>query len=247
MSSRDRFSLTLAVASFGCAVLLVVPAAAAQEKVVPKVWDEKQLHEMELPLVGIDRPVKHAPPTFYDAVDVLPIARGYPVYHPDKEPKDYMAMLRQKDPETVALDPTQFQTDADWIKAGGFVFHAPDTGGGPSVEDAHNPSWYKDLDVPVAGDGTLPGFRYVIRKKGEVKIEGANCARCHTRVLRDGPLKGTVVTGHRATSPTGGDSVRTFAHRPRQRVKQPRWSWRGSPSRDRTCPGTRSRGDDTIG
>jgi len=56
--------------------------------------------------------------------------------------------------------------------------------------------------VPVALDGTLPGFRYVIRKKGEVNIEGANCARCHTRVLPDGPLAGRVVTGAQGNFPT---------------------------------------------
>jgi cytochrome c553 len=151
---------------------------------------------MELPLVGLNKPVKHVPLTFYNEVPILQIARGYPVYHPDKEPKGYMDALRQREPETVTFDVKQLKTDDDWIQAGELVFHAPDSGRGPSVDDVHNRNWYtKDLDVPVAADGTLPGFRYVIRKKGEVSIEGANCARCHTRVLREGTQAGIIVTG----------------------------------------------------
>ncbi len=204
MSFRHWLSRPLVAAFVGIAVLFVVAATKAQEKGVPKTWDEKKLHEMELPLVGLDKPVKHAPLEFYNAVPVLPIARSYPIYHPDKEPKGYMEALRLKEPETIPFDPMQFRTEADWIKAGELVFHAPDSGRGPSVADAHDPDWYKGLDVPVAADGTLPGFRYVIRKKGEVKevkIEGANCARCHTRVLRAGPLAGTLITGAQGNFP----------------------------------------------
>jgi hypothetical protein len=190
--------------SFGGAVLPPVPAADAQETNIPKAWDAEALHAMELPLVGFDKPVKHAPPAFYNAVPVLPIARGYPVYHPDWEPPGYMAALREKDSKPEEFDPTRFRTDADWVKAGELVFHAPDTGRGPSEADVHDRNWYKGLDVPVAADGTLPGFRYVIRKKGDVKIEGANCARCHARVVRDGPRKGQVVTGAPSNFPVMG-------------------------------------------
>jgi hypothetical protein len=87
---------------------------------------------MELPLAGLDEPVTHAPLEFYNAVPVLTIAEGYPVYHPDKEPKGYMDALRLKAPGSVAFDAKQFRTEADWIKAGELVFHAPDTGRGPS-------------------------------------------------------------------------------------------------------------------
>ena len=116
----------------------------------------------------------------------------------------------------IALDPAQFRTGAEGINAGELVFHAPDTGRGPSVEDVHDPNWFRGLDVPVAADGTLPGFRYVIRKKGEVTIEGANCARCHTCVLRDGPLAGKVVTGAQGNFPVMG----RFAQDIRARAKE---------------------------
>lgn len=216
MSWHARLPLALLVASCGGAGLFVTQPAEAQDKTIPKTWDAEALHEMELPLDKLDKPVKHAPPSFYSGVPVLPIARSYPVYHPDKEKPGYMAALRQKGPETVAFDPTRFRTDDDWVEAGELVFHAPDTGRGPSEADIHNPDWYKGLDVPVAADGTLPGYRYVIRKKGDVKIEGANCARCHTRVLRDGPLKGTVVTG----APTNFPIMGRFAQDLRARAEE---------------------------
>src|SRR5262249_14371245 len=152
-----------------------------------------------------------------EAVPILPIARGYPVYHPDKEPKGYMDALGRKEPEFVEFDPKTFLTDADWVKAGDLVFHAPDTGRGPSVADAHDPDWYKGLDVPVAADGTLPGVRYVIRKKGEVTVEGANCARCHTRVHRDGPLAGTVITGAPSNFPVMGRLAQDLRARAREK------------------------------
>jgi hypothetical protein len=67
---------------------------------------------MELPLVGLHKPVKHAPPEFYNAVPVITIAKGYPVYHPDKEPKGYMDALRQKEPESVWKGPPGTKTQA---------------------------------------------------------------------------------------------------------------------------------------
>lgn len=215
MCSRFRLSPSLVAASFGGAMLMIVPVAGAQEKDAPRTWDAQALHEMELPLVGLDKPVRHAPLSFYNDVPVLPIARGYPVYHPDKEPNGYMDALRQKEPELVPF-PKLFLTEADWVKAGELVFHAPDAGRGPSEADVHNPNWYKDLDVPVAADGTLPGFRYVIRKKGDVKIEGANCARCHARVLRDGSL----VTGAPSNFPIMGRFAQDLRALAREEGKQ---------------------------
>jgi hypothetical protein len=212
-------SLDLHLASLSVALFLF-NAAAAQQKVIPKAWDVEALHEMELPLAGFEQPVRHAPLSFYNAVPVLSIARGYPVYHPDKEPKGYLAALQETEPEFVAFEPQQFHSDGDWIKAGELVFHAPDTGRGPSLTDVHDPEWYKRLDVPVAADGTLPSFRYVIRKKGEVAIEGANCARCHTRVHRDGPLAGTVITGAPTNFPVMGRLAQDLRTRAKEKGEQ---------------------------
>ena len=218
--------LTVLCTSISVVVISVGPHGQAQEKgtgvhiTIPQTWDAKALHDMELPLAGLDKPVTHAPVDYYNRIPVLTIQKGYPIYHPSTEPKGYMDSLRQKEPETVAFDPTQFQTEADWIKAGEIVFHAPDTGRGPSVADVHNPDWYKGLDVPVTTDGTLPGFRYVIRKKGEVTIEGANCARCHSRVLRDGSLKGTLITGAQGNFPVSGRFAQDIRARAKEKGEQ---------------------------
>jgi hypothetical protein len=243
MPFQGRLPLAVLIASCGGTALFVTLAAEAQENVIPKSWDAEALQKMELPLVGLDKPVTHAPLSFYSEVPVLPIARGYPVYHPDKEPKGYLEALRQKEPETVAFDPNQLRTESDWIKAGELVFHAPDTGGGPSIANIHDRDWYMGLDVPVAADGALPGFRYVLRKKGEVSIEGANCARCHTRVHRDGPLAGTVITGAPTNFPVMGrlaQDLRTRAkekgeqaglHLARRAVPGPHMPWNPEPGR----------------
>jgi hypothetical protein len=226
VSFRECLSPVILGASIGVAILLPCPCTHAQEKgaaprpAIPKTWDEKSLHDMELPLAGLDKPVKHASLDYYSRVPVLTIQKGYPVYHPSKEPKAYMEGLQQKDRETVVFDPTQFRTEADWIKAGELVFHAPDTGRGPSVAHAHNPDWYKGLNVPVAAGGTLPSFRYVIRSKGQVTIEGANCARCHTYVLRDGPLKGTLLTGAQGNFPLMGRLAQDIRGRAKEKGEQ---------------------------
>ena len=54
----------------------------------------------------------------------------------------------------------------------GGMFDAP-TGyqgvrGVVTTSDVHNPKWWVDVGAQPAKDGTLPGYRYVIRKKGEV-------------------------------------------------------------------------------
>jgi hypothetical protein len=84
------------------------------------------------------------------------------------------------------------KTEADWIKAGEIVFDAAtDYDRVVTVPQSRDPAWYEQLGTPVARDGTVPFFRYVIRKKGTVEVGQISCAWCHTRVLPDGStLKG---------------------------------------------------------
>jgi mono/diheme cytochrome c family protein len=42
--------------------------------------------------------------------------------------------------------------------------------------------------VPVTKEGIVPGYYYVVRKKGEVELGLFSCATCHSRVLPDGTL-----------------------------------------------------------
>jgi mono/diheme cytochrome c family protein len=118
------------------------------------------------------------------------IYRSYPVYALGKEPPGYMEWLRRQEPE-VAFDPAKLKTEADWIKAGEIVFESPLStlsNNSTTVEDFHDPAFYKVVRPPVAADGTLPHFRYFIQRKGEVVVALPNCAGCHSRVLPDGKV-----------------------------------------------------------
>jgi hypothetical protein len=60
---------------------------------------------------------------------------------------------------------------------------------GPSSElYLRDPKWYEGTKAPVAKDGSLPFYRYVISEKGKVEIGILSCAMCHTRVLPDGSI-----------------------------------------------------------
>src|SRR5262249_24060549 len=53
------------------------------------------------------------------------------------------------------------------------------------------PGFFSAVQPPLSGDGVLPFFRYVIRKKGVIDVGVLSCAMCHTRVMPDGRvLKG---------------------------------------------------------
>jgi mono/diheme cytochrome c family protein len=68
------------------------------------------------------------------------------------------------------------------------VFDAPRQRNSYPVASLRDPAFYTQSRVPVAKDGTVPFLRYVVRKKGEVEVEGFSCAMCHTRVMADGSI-----------------------------------------------------------
>jgi hypothetical protein len=165
---------------------------------VPTVWDEKALHKLELPLAGLGKPVKHVSAAYYYRVPTVAIDKGYPVYHPSKEPSGYVDWLKKQEPQIV-FDAAKLKTEEDWIKAGELVFHAPDHGRGPAFEEIHDPAWYKIYKVGFyEKSGVVPSFIYVVREKGKVTIEGAGCARCHARVL---PENGQLIVGAQGNFP----------------------------------------------
>jgi mono/diheme cytochrome c family protein len=106
-----------------------------------------------------------------------------------------MDFLKNREPVVLWDDhghTPPLKTDADWIRAGEIVF---DAGFNPNrffrMQDVRNPEWYEKLGVPVANNGTLPFFQYVMRAKGKVEVLALGCAGCHTRVMPDGGvLKG---------------------------------------------------------
>src|SRR5687768_5300612 len=103
---------------------------------------------------------------YFYAMRGLQIYKTYPVYRPDREPRGYLAALREREP-VIAFDPSTFTTEADWIRAGQVVFNAPTAF--ESIDNVRNPEWYARLHVPVTKEGIVPGYYYVVRKKGKVE------------------------------------------------------------------------------
>jgi len=155
---------------------------------VPKAWDEPGAQSMDLPLAALGIPTRHQVASTYYKRQIYQLQRAYPVYAPGREPAGYMDWLRQQDVSVVSVDPTTLQTEADWIHAGEALFNGARRVNEISVEDLHDSNFYKTTGVPVAGDGTVPAYRYFVRKKGDVVVSAARCAFCHTRVLPNGDV-----------------------------------------------------------
>jgi hypothetical protein len=185
----------------GCFVLstllLVLRVGVAQERpkgtvVIPRTWDDAAVATHEVPLADPAASPKHVSSDYYYRIPVRPIYKGYPVYAPGRGPAGYLDWLKQQEPVIVWDDKgnaPSLQTEADWIRAGEVVFDAP-AGGAANValEDVRNPEWLEATRAPVAADGTLPWFQYIVRSKGEVTLSGSGCAFCHTRVMTDGSI-----------------------------------------------------------
>src|SRR5215471_17217505 len=183
-----------------CALVPTVGFVTAQVRPpvspVPKTWDEQAIETLEIPLANPIGSPKFPSADYYDRVPVAPIYKNYPVYAPGREPAGYFDGLKQRSPEIVWDDAGHrppLETEADWIRAGELVFHAPVQSGAAlmPVDDVRNPEWWAKVGWTAAADGTLPIVRYVIRQKGTVAVEALACANCHTRLMPDGSvLKG---------------------------------------------------------
>src|ERR1039458_9093299 len=91
--------------------------------VVPRIWDDQAMREVELPLAA-RIPVRHVGSEYYYRIPVRPNLKTYPIYGPGKEPKGYWEWLLEQEP-APAFDPDSLKTKEDWIKAGELVFEAP--------------------------------------------------------------------------------------------------------------------------
>jgi hypothetical protein len=164
---------------------------------IPKVWDDTAMRDLELPLARAEYSPRHIPESFYYQIPVRTIYKSYPVYHPDREPKGYIDWLRSREPE-MDWNSAKLRTKEDWIRAGETVFDAPLGYGSimitkerlANIEDLYvrKPAFLSAVQPPVSADGTMPFFRYVVRKKGAIDIGVLSCAMCHTRVMPDGAV-----------------------------------------------------------
>lgn len=189
---------------------LVLAGPSETPPPVPRVWTEEGLAGFELPLADADATPVQMPPDLFYRLPERTIWRSYPVYHPDREPPDYLAWLESRTPERV-FDPAALDTEEDWIAAGELVFEAPIAVDALiRKEHLRDPEWYRRFGVPVAADGTVPFFRYIVQTEGTVQVAVFSCATCHTRVLDDG----TVVKGAPGNLPLNridADDIRASA------------------------------------
>jgi len=177
-----------------------IPAGRAQEAdelhpVIPRTWDDAAMATLEVPLSNPIGSPKHVPAEYYYKIPVRPIYKSYPVYAPGHEPPGYQDWLKQLQPQVIWDDAghrPRLETGAEWIKAGEIVFDAPTGYQGAraviTASDVRDPQWWASVGAQFAKDGTLPGYRYVIRKKGQVEVGSLSCASCHTRLMPDGTL-----------------------------------------------------------
>ena len=160
---------------------------------IPRTWVDAEIADLEIPLADARTSPKHVSADYYYQIPVLRILKTYPVYAPGKEPAGYIDRLRTLEPEIV-FDESRLVTETDWIAAGELVFDFPVTTGvlgglgGPGDLYLRSPDWYAHTKAPVAGDGTLPFYRYVIATKGKVEIGILACGMCHTRVMANGGI-----------------------------------------------------------
>src|SRR5574341_1722029 len=161
-------------------------SSANYSPTIPRTWDEEALAAFQLPLAVASASPVFVTSEYYYSIPVAPVYKNYPVYAPGKEPPGYLEWLKRQEPQFV-FDATKLKTGRDWIKAGELIFDlSTNFNGTVTVADVRNPEWHEKVRPGVARDGTLPYFRYVIRKKGEMELGRDSCGTCHTRVMPDG-------------------------------------------------------------
>jgi hypothetical protein len=170
---------------------VITAACLAAQSQIPRTWEDAAIASVTLPLAVADASPVHVPSKYYYGIPVRPIYKSYPVYHPDKEPPGYIDRLMQQEP-VIGFDPSTLKSPRDWIKAGELVFDAALSYGsiaGPRSDlYLRDPAWHQYVGTPVAKDGIIPFYRYVITKKGTIEIGVFSCAMCHTRVMPDGSI-----------------------------------------------------------
>ena len=178
------------IAAFAIAAVLFRLSAgeAVQRPKVPQSWDQSAFDQMDVPTADPAYSPKVVSADYYYRIPVTPIYKSYPVYAPGRAPAGYMEQLKRLAPE-LAFNPAKLRTKEDWIRAGEIVFDAPTAyGTDVNLEELGNPAWYTATGVPIAGDGTIPWVRYVIRSTGNVEVGNLSCGFCHERVLPDGSV-----------------------------------------------------------
>jgi hypothetical protein len=148
------------------------------------------------PLASTGRPPEVVPVSYYYKIPRRLIFRTYPVFAPQSEPIGYLDSLRGLEP-IIEFDTALAQIDEpELTRLGGIVWDYPiffsevasEPDFGPGWARVRDSLWYKTINPPLAKNGIMPFYRYVVRKKGIVEVGAHSCATCHDRVLKDGQL-----------------------------------------------------------
>lgn len=198
MGPLRHFALLLFfVVAIGSSILaLHAQNPGAVTPAIPKTWVDDEIATLEVPLADPIGSPKHVSADYYYRIPVEPFYKDYPVYAPGHEPPGYLDWLKQQEPEIIWDDRghrPKLETEADWIRAGELVFDEPTAFGGPASGErsglyVRDPKFIADTGMPVLPDGTVPFFRYVVTKKGEVHLGRRSCAMCHIRIMPDGSI-----------------------------------------------------------
>jgi hypothetical protein len=176
--------------AIGFAILSLALTCSAQEfhPGIPRAWDDKAVEALEVPLARRDRSPRYMSAEEYYKLKVRPIYRSYPVYIDGKEPPGYVESLKQREPEII-FDASKLRTKEDWIQAGKVVFEA-EIALSPAPVRPGGARLPPGVSIPVSSAGVLPGFipgfSYIVRKKGVLEVGINSCAGCHTRAMPDG-------------------------------------------------------------
>ncbi len=208
--------------------ILVSTSIAAQngggfEPRIPKTWVDADMAALEVPLADPGASPRQVSSDYYYRLPVRPIYRSYPIYAPGHEPPGYMEWLGEREPEILwdeAGHRPALRTENDWIRAGEMVFDAAigysGFAGIFSAGEARDPKWWAEVGARFDGRGVLPGYRYVIRKKGQVEVGSLACAACHTRVMPDG----SVIKGAQGNFPFDRALAYGARHAPPQALRE---------------------------
>lgn len=211
---------------FCLAVATGVGTAQEFHPSIPKAWDDSETTSFELPLAQADRSPRYPSAKEYYSLAVRPVYRTYPFYAPDKEPAGYWELLQQKEPEVV-FDSAKLKTKEDWIRAGELVFDQPVAIVPPTLRTRYQAN-YRAVPMPTTPEGIVPGWFYLVRKKGVVELGFSSCVECHVRVMPDG----SVVSGAQGNLPVSESQAWRYTDRgtgpevvERYRVRKRSWNF----------------------
>src|SRR5262245_45868381 len=192
---RSTILVVCLTAAVGAAIGQAPPAR--QPVTIPRVWDDRAVASLEVPLADPRSNLKHITADLYYRMPVRRVLKSYPVYHPKFEPvidgKPYREWLEAQKPQEILTELSALTTESDWSTKGTTlgkdVFEAAiDDDSDPfgaivRLQDVRDPEWYEHVGVPYADDGLVPFVRYIVTDRG-VRVGNLSCAMCHTRVLK---------------------------------------------------------------